>query len=324
MDDIRTAKIICTTLGALSLCGAQYAIAQAYPQHPVRVIVNLTPGGGVDTLARIVATHNNQVWNVPFVVDNRPGAGGNIGVETVVKSAPDGYTLLVGSTTIVTNAAVRPEGYNPVRDLSPVAKLTSNPYIVCVSSSLPVSSIKELIALAKTKSGGISFASSGTGGIQHLGGELLAMQAGVKMVHVPFKGVSEAYPPVISGQIEWVLGAPLSSMTFIRSGRIKGLAITSPTRSKVLPDMPTVSESGLAGYSVVSWFSMFAPAKVPAAIIDKLHVEALRAMQAPEVAKRMEAESTEVSTDSAAKFGEEVKSDYTKWVQVVQKSGIKF
>jgi tripartite-type tricarboxylate transporter receptor subunit TctC len=299
------------------------AVAQDYPQRPVRIIVNVTAGGGVDALARIAAQHYTVVWGQPFVVDNRTGAGGNIGVEMVVKAAPDGYTLLVSSGTVVTNAAVRPGTYDPVRDLDAVTQLTSNPYILAITPSLPATTVKELIALAGTKRGGLSFASAGAGSVVHLGAELLCALTGVPMTHVPYKGVADAYPAVASGQVDWIIGSPISALPLIKAGRLRAIAVTSPTRSKALPELPTIAESGVPGYDVVAWFGMLAPAGVPPAIIAKLNAEAKRALQTPEVARRMEIEGTDVVGNSPRQFAEAIKAEFAKWRDLVKKTGLK-
>lgn len=299
-----------------------YAQTQNYPSKPVRVIVNVSAGGGVDAVARIAGQHMSALWGYPFVVDNRTGAGGSIGVELTAKAAPDGYTLLVCSSGVVTNAAIRPQGYDPIRDLQPVSKLTSNPYIVLLTPSLPANNIKELIALAKAKANGVSYASAGIGSIVHMGAELLATSAGTQMVHVPYKGVAEAYPAVASGLVNWMIGSPISALPFMRTGRLKGIAVTSGVRSKMLPDLPTVAESGIPGYDVVAWYGMFAPAKTPIAIVSKLQTEAKRSLQTPEVAKRMEIEATDTVGNTPQEFAAEVKAEYEKWRSVVKKAGI--
>ncbi len=300
------------------------AHAQPYPQRPVRIVVNVTAGGGGDAVARIAAQHYTQIWGQPFVVDNRVGAGGSIGVELVTKAAPDGYTLLVTSSGVVTNAAIRPQGYDPVRDLQPISRLTSNPYIVILTPSLPVSNIKELIALAKTKSGGVSFASAGIGSIVHMGAELIAVMAGVPMTHIPYKGVADAYPAVATGQADWMIGSPISALPLIRAGRLKAIAVTSKVRAKALPEVPTVAESGLPGYDVVAWFGMLAPARTPPAIVAKLSEEARRSLQTPEVARRMEIEGTDTVGNTPQEFAKEVKIEYDKWLALVKKTGMKF
>ena len=327
-------SLVCCALAALSM-PAVYAATpstapvtstgspQAYPQRPVRIIVNVAPGGGVDNVARIAAQHYHSVWNQPFVVDNRAGAGGSIGVELVAKAAPDGYTLLVASSGIVTNAAVRPEGYDPVRDLQPITMITSAPYIVLTTPSLPVTSVKDLVSLAKSKPGAISFGSSGTGGILHLGAELLVVRSGTQMLHVPFKGVAEAYPAVINGDVNWVLGFPTSALPLVKAGRLKAIAVTSDTRSKLLPDLPTVTESGVPGYDVRGWFGMFAPARVPVEIVAKLNSEAKRAFQVTDVVQRITREGAEVIASSPQEFAAEVKAEYAKWRDLVKRTGIK-
>jgi tripartite-type tricarboxylate transporter receptor subunit TctC len=299
------------------------AFAQSYPQRPVRIIVNVSAGGGVDALARIAAQHYSLLWGQPFVVDNRTGAGGSIGVELVAKAAADGHTLLVSSSTVITTAALRPQNYDPVRDLQAVTKLTANPYIVCVTPSLPVTNIKELIALAKSKPGGLSFASAGIGSIVHMGAELLTVLAGTPMTHVPYKGVADAYPAVASGQVDWIIGSPISALPLIKAGRMRGIAVTSAVRSKAQPELPTVAESGLPGYDVVAWFGMFAPAGTPAAIVNKLQSEAKRALATPEVMRRMEVEGTDVVGNTPQQFAVEVKAEYEKWRELVRKTGMK-
>ena len=287
------------------------------------MVVPLTPGGGVDILARIVADHYSQVLGQRFIVDNRPGAGGSIGVETVAKAAPDGHTLLVSSSSMVTNAAIQTVRYDPIRDFQPVTKLTSNAYILLTTTSLPVSSVKELVALARSQPGNVTYASSGTGGVLHLGAELLCALAGVRMNHVPYKGVADAYPAVISGQVNWVLGNPLSALPLLRAGRVKGIAVSGAARMKVLPDLPTIAESGVPGYSVDAWFGLFAPARVPPRIVEKLYVEASRAVRAPELERRMQAEGADVVGNPPQEFAAQVRAEYEKWRSLVAKAGLK-
>jgi tripartite-type tricarboxylate transporter receptor subunit TctC len=302
---------------------AASASAQQYPVRPVRVIVPLTPGGGVDIIARVIADHYSQVMGQRFIVDNRPGAGGTIGVETVAKAAPDGQTLLVSSSSMVTNAAIQVQRYDPIRDFQPVTKLTSNSYVVLVTPSLPVSSAKDLVALARSQPGRVSYASSGVGGVLHLGAELFCSLTGVQMTHVPYKGVAEAYPAVVSGLVNWVLGNPLSAAPLMKAGRVKGIAVTGAARMKALPDLPTVAESGVPGYAVEAWFALFAPARTPAATVSRLHVEAAKAIHAPEIARRFEAEGTDMVGNPPQEFTREVKAEYEKWRALVAKAGLK-
>jgi len=299
------------------------AAAQQYPTRPVRVIVPLTAGGGVDIIARVIADHYSQLMGQRFIVDNRPGAGGTIGVETVAKAAPDGYTLLVSSSSMVTNAAIQSQRYDPIRDFQAVTKLTSNSYVVLVTPSLPVTSVKDLVALARAQPGKVTYASSGIGAVLHLGSELLCSLTGTQMTHVPYKGVAEAYPAVASGLVNWVLGNPLSAAPLMKAGRVKGIAVTGAARMKALPDLPTVAESGVPGYSVEAWFALFAPARTPAAIVNRLQVEAARAIHAPEIARRFEAEGTAMVGNPPQEFAREVRAEYEKWRALVVKAGLK-
>lgn len=298
--------------------------AQSYPERPVRIVVNVSPGGGVDMVARVVSQHFQATWNHPFVVDNRVGAGGSIGVELVAKAAPNGYTLLVCSSGIVTNAAIRAQSYDPVNDLSPVTVLTSAPYLLLTAPSFPAKNVKELVALAKSKPGSVSFASAGQGSILHMSAELLIAMSGTQMLHVPYKGVALAYPAVASGDVNWVLGFPTSALPLVKAGRLRAIAVTSSERSKLLPELPTIAESGVPGYDVRGWFGMFAPAKTPAAIISKLHAEAKRAMYATEVIQRTNAQGADVVANSPQEFAAEVKAEYAKWRKLVKNPSMKF
>jgi len=323
-DVVRNLKTSSFWLLPFAFClGIAAAAAQQFPSRPVRIVVPVSAGGGVDTLARIVAEHFSMTLGQRFIVDNRPGAGTSIGAEIVAKAVPDGHTLMVSSSSFVTNAAIQSVRYDPVKDFQPVTKLTTNPYVILTTPSLPVSSVKELIALARSKPGVITYASSGTGGIFHLGSELLCVLAGVQMTHVPFKGVADGYPAVISGQVNWIFGSPISALPFIRAGRLKGIAVTSAARSKTLPDLPTVAESGVPGYEVDAWFGLFAPARVPGPIIERLYTEAGRAVRAPEVERRMEAEGTGVVANRPQEFAVEVKAEFEKWRSLVTKAGLK-
>jgi len=306
----------------LALAGpARAAEVQNYPQRPVRIVVNVTAGGGVDTTARVVAQQLTSTFKQPFIVDNRTGAGGAIGIEMVAKAAPDGHTFLVCSSGIVTNAAYRPQNYDPVRDFQPVSNLTSTPYIVVVTPSLPVKSIKDLIALAKAKPNVVSYATSGAGSITHLGAGLLPLLSGTQMLPVPFKGVADAYPAVANGDVNWMIGAAISSLPLVKAGRLRALAITTAQRSKVLPDLPTVAESGLTGYEVVGWFAMFAPAGTPMAIVEKVNAEAKRGLLRPEFTAVAEAQGTEILASSPQELARVVKAEMEIWRKVVSASG---
>ena len=317
---LKTTKYIISA--TLCIAPALAFAAQGYPQRPVRIVVPVSAGGGVDSLARIVAQHFNAVWGQPFIVDNRPGAGGSLGAEIVSRATPDGYTLMVTSSSFVTNAAIRHVRYDPIRDFQPITKLTTNPYIVVVTPSLPVKSVSGLVALAKAKPDGISYASSGTGGVLHLGAELLAVLTNTRLLHVPYKGVADGYPAVMSGQVNWMLGSPISAQPLIKAGRLRGIAVTGPTRIKALPDLPTIGES-VPGYEVSAWFGLVAPAHVPARIIEQLYKEAAKAVTEPELTRRMEAGGTETVGNTPQEFTQQVKAEYEKWRGLVKKAGLK-
>ena len=317
-------RTVAAGVAAFLLTASAIASAvQPYPARPVRVIVPVSAGGGVDSLARLIGQHFNAVWGQPFIVDNRPGAGGSLGAEIAARAAPDGYTLMVSSSSFVTNAAIREVRYDPIRDFQAVSKLTTNPYILATTPSLPVSSVRELVALAKSKPGALTYASSGTGGVLHLGAELLCALTGTQMTHVPYKGVADGYPAVISGQVNWILGSPISALPLIKAGRMKGIAVTSAARSSALPELPTIAESGVPGYEVSAWFGLLAPARVPSAIVERLHAEARNAVRNPEVVRRMEAEGTAAVGNPPREFAAEVKKEFDKWRALVKTAGLK-
>jgi len=296
--------------------------AQSYPERPVRIVVPVPAGGGVDNMARIVGRHFNAKWGQPFVVDNRPGAGGSLGAGIVARAAPDGYTLMVSSSSYVTNAAIRKVPYDPIRDFQPITKLTTNPYILVVTPSFPVNSVSDLVARAKAKPGIITYASSGMGGVLHLGAELLTALTKTNMTHVPYKGVADGYPAVMSGQVNWMLGSPISAQPLMKAGRLKGIAVTGAKRLKALPDLPAIGET-VPGYEVSAWFGLFAPAHVPASIIQQLQREAAEAVTEPALTSRLEAGGTETVGNPTAEFTQQVKAEYDKWRGLVKKAGLK-
>ncbi|HJQ64197.1 MAG TPA: tripartite tricarboxylate transporter substrate-binding protein, partial [Burkholderiales bacterium] len=228
-------------IAALPLFAPALAFAAPnYPARPVRIVVPVPAGGGVDSLARVVGQHFNALWGQPFIVDNRPGAGGSLGAEIVSRATPDGYTLMVSSSSYVTNAAIRKTPYDPIRDFQPITKLTTNPYIVVVTPSFPAKTVNDLVALAKAKPGAINYASSGMGGVLHLGAELLTALTHTRMTHIPYKGVADGYPAVMTGQVNWMLGSPISAQPLIKAGRLRGIAVTGAKRLKALPELPTI------------------------------------------------------------------------------------
>jgi len=301
---------------------APLAATAAYPERPVRIIVPVSAGGGVDALARLIGQHYNAVWGQPFIIDNRPGAGGSIGPELVARSTPDGYTLMVSSSSYITNAAIRTVRYDPIADFQPISKLTTNPYLIVVTPSLPVKTVTDLINLAKAKPDTITYASSGTGGVLHLGGELLATLAGIKMTHVPYKGVADGYPAVISGQVNWMLGSPISAQPLMKAGRLRGIAVTTEKRLKALPDLPAIGET-VPGYEVSAWFGLFGPARLPADVTARLNKGFVDALNSPELKARMATLMAEPSPTTPDQFAAFVKAELAKYEPVVKASGAK-
>lgn len=319
---LRSALVAAPFIVAALLIAPLATLAAGYPERPVRIVVPVPAGGGVDSLARIIGQHFNAVWGQPFIVDNRPGAGGSLGAEIVARATPDGYTLMVSSSSYITNAAIRKVRYDPIRDFQPITKLTTNPYIIVVTPSLPVKSVNDLVALAKAKPDTVTYASSGTGGVLHLGAELLTALTNARMTHVPYKGVADGYPAVMSGQVNWMLGSPISAQPLMKAGRLRGIAVTGEKRLKALPDLPTIGES-VPGYEVSAWFGLFGPARLPAKIVEQLYKEAAKAVTEPTLAARMEAGGTETVGNPPREFTQQAKTEFDKWRGLVKKTGLK-
>lgn len=317
-----TSRTLLPALATILLFAPLATIAASYPERPVRIVVPVSAGGGVDSLARLIGQHYNAVWGQPFIVDNRPGAGGSLGAEIVGRATPDGYTLMVSSSSYITNAAIREVRYDPIRDFQPITKLTTNPYIIVVTPSLPVKSVNDLIALAKAKPDTVTYASSGTGGILHMGAELLTALTNSKMTHVPYKGVADGYPAVMNGQVNWMLGSPISAQPLMKAGRLRGIAVTGDKRLKALPELPTIGES-VPGYEVSAWFGLFGPARLPAGIVGQLYKEAAKAVTEPTLAARMEAGGTETVGNTPQEFTQQAKTEFDKWRGLVKKTGLK-
>jgi len=298
--------------------------ADAYPSKPVRIVAAFTPGGFVDFTARVVANSLGPALGQQIVVDNRPGAGGIVGTELVARAAPDGYTVTVGSVgTHAVNQALYPKlPYHVLRDFQPVARLADGPSIVAVHPSLPVKSVKELVALGKAKPGQINYASAGAGTSTHLAAVLFEHLAGVKFVHVPFKGGGQSIVALLSGEIPVTFGTAASVSPHTKSGRLRGLAVTGGKRSAVLPDLPTVAESGVPGYEMMNWLGFFAPAGTPLAVVDRLGAEALRVVRNPDVAAKFHAQGAEPAPLPREEFTSFVKSEVDKWAKVVAATGM--
>ncbi len=300
------------------------AAAPDYPNKPVRVVVVYPPGGGIDILARAIGQQLSEVWGPPLIVDNRPGAGTTLGAAIAAKAAPDGYTLLMTDVSFaITPTLYAQLPYDPVKDLAPVSLLNLVTDILVVHPSLPAASIRELIAHAKANPGKILYASAGNGTLNHLAPEMLKAMAGIDMVHVPYKGAVAALTDLISGREQLYIGAMVSTVPHVKSGRLRALAITGKKRSSVLPDLPTMAESGFPDYDVSAWYGLLAPAGTPRAIVDKVNREVRKALQAPDIQQRLAADGSEAVGSTADEFRAFIKTEMTKWGKAVKSAGAK-
>ena len=298
--------------------------AESYPAKPVRVIAAFSPGGYVDFTARLVAGPLGAALGQQFIVENRAGAGGIVGTEVVARAAPDGYTLVVGSVgTHAVNQTLYPRlPYNVMRDFQPIARLSDAPSLLAVHPSLPARSVKELVALAKARPGAINYASAGAGTSTHLAAVLFEHLGRVKLVHVPYKGGGPAMVAVIAGEVPVTFGTAASVSPHTKSGRLRGLAVTSGQRSAVLRDLPTIAEAGLPGYEMLNWLGLFAPANTPRPIVERLASESIRIVRLPEVVSRFNAQGAEPSALPTQEFTAFVRKEVEKWGKVVVATGM--
>jgi tripartite-type tricarboxylate transporter receptor subunit TctC len=299
------------------------ALADVYPSKPIRFVVAFPPGGGTDIIARTVAQKLSERLAQQVVVDNRPGAGGNIGTDIVAKSAPDGYTMLMGSAgPLAINASLfKTMPFDPIRDLAPVTLAASTPNVLVVHPSLKVSTVKELIELAKARPGQINFASSGFGTPAQLAGELFNSMAGVKLVHVPYKGASPALADLLGGQVQVMFSTMPPALPHVKDGKLRALAVTSLKRSPAAPELPTMDEAALPGFEANTWHGVVLPAGAPDAIIARLNREIVAILHAPDVVERLSAQGAEPVGSTPEEFAAYIKSETAKWAKVVRESG---
>ena len=318
---IRSAVLICIA----TLTGAAPALAQNYPVKPIRIVVLQAPGSQSELFARMLGQKMSESLGQPVVNDARPGAGGAIGAEVAARAAPDGYTLLMGTNSShAANPAIYSRlPYDAVRDFAPIALMVGMPYVLSVHPSLPVTNVKQLIAFAKARPGQLNYASAGNGSTHQLCGELFKSMAGIKVVHVPYKGGPPATTATTSGEVSMLFNTVGSVHTFVASGKLRAVGITTNKRSGKLPQTPTLAESGLPGFDIMSWFGLLAPAGTPQPIITRLNAETIKALNTPEIKKAVAATGLELIAGSPEQFAEHIKSQIAKFSAIAKTAGIK-
>ena len=318
---MRTHRLMTAVLGLLLAAGGAHA-QQKYPTKPIRLIVPAAPGGGVDIVARMLAQKLTETFKQAVVVDNRPGGTQAIGTESAVRANPDGYTMVVVSATYGTNAALHKLPYDPVNDVAPIALIGETRFLVTLHPSVPITSIKELIAYDKANPGKLNYGSGGTGGAVHLATELFNQMAGTKMTHVPYKGVGAALNDLLGGQIQLIIGSMPSIIPQVKSKRLRGIAVTTAKRSNAAPDIPTVAET-VPGYEAGTWYGVLGPKAMPKDLVARWNREINRILQLSDVKERMAGEGLEPAGGSPERFREVLKRDVAKWQKVVKIANIK-
>lgn len=299
--------------------------AQEFPSRPIRFMIPLAPGGGADITVRAVAQKLTAIWGQSVVVDNRPGGTGAVGLETAARSQPDGYTItMISGTHTARRATHRGKlPYDLIKDFTPVTQMTRQSYVLVLHPSVAAKSIPELIALAKAKPGSLTYGSAGQGSLQHLSGALLATSTGANLLHVAYKGGGPALVDVLAGQISMVFATPLESVPHIKTGRLRALAVTSPKRSPAMPDLPSIAETGIAGYEVTNWYGVLAPVATRKPVIEKLNRGIVEALRTPDLTERLQKDGVEPIGSAPAEFQKHIHAEIAKWERVVAAAGIK-
>jgi tripartite-type tricarboxylate transporter receptor subunit TctC len=310
---------------ALFLAAGGPALAETFPSKPIRLVVPFPAGGGTDIIARELAQKVTDATKWVFVVDNKPGSGGNIGIDAVAKSAPDGYNLVLGQTS---NLAINPTlysklPYDPVKDLTPVSMVASSPLAIVVAADSPYRTLAEVVAAARAKPGSINFATSGNGTVAHLATELFQKEAGVKLTHIPYKGASQGLTDVIGGQVQLYVSSIPTLIGHIKSGKLRALAVTSLKRVDDLPQVPTISESGYKNFDAVTWFGVLGPARLPQDIVVRLNTEIQKALNGAELKRKLSDQGADVAGSTPEQFGQLIRTDLVRWGKVVKDSGAK-
>lgn len=318
----KTIGIFATAVFSLAIgAGAVSAEEPGYPTRPVKVVVGFAPGGGTDTVARFVAEALGKLWKQSVVVENRPGAGGQIAEGYAAKANGDGYTLLADSASLTINPALRKSLPYKMSDFVPISLMSSSPYVLVINPQVQAKSVKELIALAKQKPGELSYASAGVGSSLHLAGELFKSLAGVDIVHVPYQG-ADGITDLISGRVQMAFAGLPQALPQIKAGKLVALGVSTPTRSPLLPDVPTIAEAGVPGFEVISWYGLLAPAKTPKPIVDKISADVATVLKDKDIKDRFLALGLEPVGTSSDEFAGHIKSEVEKWDGVVKKAGI--
>src|SRR6185503_14107563 len=321
---VKIKKLASLSLVPCALClGIAGAHAQQYPVKPIRFVAPFAPGGGTDFIARVAAQKLTEAVKQQVIVENRPGAGGTLGAEVGAKAPPDGYTFTVVAGSYSVNPSVYKLAFDPVNDITPVIHFSQGQLLVGVHPALPIKNMKDLIALAKTKPGGLSYASSGQGSIVHLSTELFLYMAKIKSVHIPYKGTGPAITDTMSGQTQFLFGSIAAVMPIVKQGRLRGIAVTTAKRLPALPDVPTLDESGVKGYDVVLWHGLVGPKGLPRTIVDRVNGELNKALKAKDMEERLAADGVSAAGATPEQFGGIIKRDIEMWRGVVQRAGVK-
>jgi tripartite-type tricarboxylate transporter receptor subunit TctC len=316
-------RIVSSVLAVMLALAAGSAHAQVYPNKPIRIVVPFPAGGSVDTVARWISQPLSEAFKQPVVVDNRGGAGGNVGADLVAKSAPDGYTLLITTPGLAISRSIyRKLPFDPVADFAPVSQLTSTFLILVVHPSVQAKTVNELVALAKAQPGRLNYGSSGSGTTIHMATELFRIATGIDIVHVPYKGEAPAYTALLGNEVQLTVGPVSGILPHIRAGRLRALGVTSSTRSAAMPEVPTIAEAGVRDFEFTSWFGMFAPAGTPRDIIASLNGEVVKIMAMPEIRERLPAMGNEAVGSTPEQFAAKYKSDVAQSATVVRQAGI--
>jgi tripartite-type tricarboxylate transporter receptor subunit TctC len=302
---------------------APAAQAQTYPARPVKIVVGFAPGGGSDFAARVVAQQLTERMKSQFIVENRPGAGSLLGAEYAIKSAPDGYTLLLTPASYTVNPSVYKLTFDPLGDITPIAQISKGPYIVSVNPSVPAKTLKELVAYAKANPGKLSYASSGTGAHIHVATEYFLYTAGINILHVPYKGTGPALNDTVGGQVQMIFGSVATALQYVKSGRLRGLAVTTPKRIVAAPDLPTVAETGYPGWEVTNWHGLVGPKGLSKDIVQRLNKEVNVAVHSAEMVKVLSSDGLEPAGGTPEELAALLKAEVARWAQVVKRANIK-